>query len=230
MPKERLDKMLSNLGYCTRSELRKNLSRLTVNGQVPKKPDEKAEWFEVCWDGQPVDPDPLWILLHKPEGVTCSHKDVGRLVFELFPDRYLMRKPALSTVGRLDRDTTGVLLLTTDGGALHRLTSPKSQTDKVYRVDLTEAPEEIHLQQLRQGGGKLEGEDKPLLPCAVEKTGERQVKMILHEGRYHQVKRMWEALGNPVEKLHRTRFHTFEVGDLEEGAYRLLSSEETANL
>jgi len=230
MPKERLDKMLSNLGYCSRSELRKNLSRVAVNGTVPRKADEKAEWFEVTWDGEPVDPDPLWILLHKPEGVTCSHKDVGRLVFEMFPERYLMRKPALSTVGRLDRDTTGVLLLTTDGGALHRLTSPKSQVDKVYRVDLEDAPEEIHLKQLRQGGGMLEDDDKPLLPCAVEKTGERQVTMTLHEGRYHQVKRMWAALGNPVEKLHRTRFHRFEVDDLAEGTYRLLTAEESADL
>ncbi|MBS2035397.1 rRNA pseudouridine synthase [bacterium] len=230
MPKERLDKLLSNLGYCTRSELRKALDRVEINGEPARKVDQKVEWFEVTWEGEPVDPDPLWILLHKPEGVTCSHKDVGRLVFEMFPERYLMRKPALSTVGRLDRDTTGVLLLTTDGAALHRLTSPRSQVDKVYRVDLVDAPSSEQLERLRQGGGLLDEDDKPLLPCAIEVTGERQVEMTLHEGRYHQVKRMWVSVGNQVEKLHRVRFHRFGVGELAAGEYRLLSPEESLDL
>ena len=230
MPKERLDKLLSNLGYCTRSELRKNLDLVTVLGEPARKVDQKAEWFEVCWDGEPIDPDPLWILLHKPEGVTCSHKDVGRLVFEVFPDRYMQRKPALSTVGRLDRDTTGVLLLTTDGAALHRLTSPRSQVDKVYRVDLVDEPDQKQLEKLRAGGGLLEDDDKPLLPCNIEVTGPRQVLMTLHEGRYHQVKRMWASVGNQVDKLHRQRFHRFETGELEAGQYRLLTPEETADL
>ena len=230
MPKERLDKLLSNLGYCTRSELRKALDRVEVNGEPARKADQKAEWTEVTWDGEPVDPDPLWILLHKPEGVTCSHRDVGRLVFEVFPERYLMRKPALSTVGRLDRDTTGVLLLTTDGGALHRLTSPRSKVDKVYRVDLADVPSPQQLEQLRQGGGMLEDDDKPLLPCTIDVTGERRVEMTLHEGRYHQVKRMWASVGNAVESLHRQRFHRFEVGDLAPGEYRILKSEETKDL
>jgi len=230
MPKERLDKLLSNLGYCTRSELRKNLDRVTVLGEPAKKVDQKADWSEVCWDGEPIDPDPLWILLHKPEGATCSHRDVGRLVYEMFPDRYLMRKPALSTVGRLDRDTTGVLLLTTDGAALHRLTSPRSQVDKVYLVDLVDEPDAAQLEKLRTGGGLLEDDDKPLLPCAIEVTGPRQVEMTLHEGRYHQVKRMWLSVGNQVDKLHRRRFHRFETGELEAGQFRLLTPEETADL
>lgn len=230
MPKERLDKLLSNLGYCTRNELRKNLDRVTILGEPARKVDQKVEWFEVTFDDEPVDPDPLWILLHKPEGVTCSHKDVGRLVFEMFPERYLMRKPALSTVGRLDRDTTGVLLLTTDGAALHRLTSPKSKVDKVYRVDLVDAPTPVQLEKLRNGGGFLEEDDKPLLPCEIEVTGPRQVSMTLHEGRYHQVKRMWLSVGNEVETLHRSRFHHFETGELAAGEYRLLTPEESAEL
>lgn len=230
MPKERLDKLLSNLGYCTRGEVRKNMDRITVCGEPARKFDQKVEWSEVTWDDEPVDPDLLWILLHKPEGMTCSHKDVGELVFELFPERYLMRKPALSTVGRLDRDTTGVLLLTTDGTALHRLTSPRSQIDKVYRVDLSDEPGPEQLERLRQGGVMLDNDDKPLLPCAIEVTGPRQVSMTLHEGRYHQVKRMWAAVGNHVDKLHRSRFHHFEVGELAPGEYRLLSQEEITSL
>ena len=230
MPKERLDKMLSNLGYCSRSDVRRQLHRVKVAGQPALKSDQKADWTEISWDDEPVDPDPLWILLHKPEGVTCSHKDVGKLVFEMFPQRYLMRKPALSCVGRLDKDTTGALLLTTDGPALHRLTSPKSLVDKVYRVLLAEQPNPAHLEQIRQGGGLLEDDDKPLLPCQVEVVGERQVEMILHEGRYHQVKRMWLALGNSVEALHRVRFSRFDVKGLAEGEYRLLTPEEVSGL
>lgn len=228
--KERLDKLLSNLGYCTRNELRKQLHRVNINGQPARKVDEKATAAEVTWDGQAVDPDPLWILLHKPAGVTCSHRDVGELVFEMFPDRYLLRKPALSTVGRLDRDTTGALLLTTDGAALHRLTSPRSQVDKVYRVELAAPPTAAALEKVRAGGWLLPDDDKPLLPCAVEVLGPNRVEMTLHEGRYHQVKRMWTALGNQVESLHRARFGPLGVEDLAAGEYRLLNEAEIVSL
>lgn len=230
MPKERLDKILSNLGYCSRSQLRKQLERVKVAGQPALKPDQKADWSEVTWDDQPLDPDPLWILLHKPAGLTCSHRDAGPLIYELFPERYLARKPALSSVGRLDRDTTGVLLFTTDGGALHRLTSPRSQIDKVYRAELTRQPSESELERIRAGGWTLEGDDKPLMPCQVQMTGPLTVELVLQEGRYHQVKRMWSALDNPVTSLHRERFGPFGTGDLQPGQYRLLNPEEVAPL
>ena len=142
MSTERLDRLISRLGYCTRSELKRYLGEVTVDGERPRRSDVKVTASQVRWQGEPMDPDPLWILLHKPEGVTCSHKDVGRLVFEMFPERYLNRRPGLSTVGRLDKDTTGILLLTTDGAALHRLTSPRHQVDKVYVVDLENEPDD----------------------------------------------------------------------------------------
>lgn len=230
MPKERLDKILSNLGYCSRSQLRKQLDRVKVAGEPAQKPDQKAEWSDLTWDDQPLDPDPLWILLNKPAGLTCSHRDAGPLVYEIFPERYLARKPALSSVGRLDRDTTGVLLFTTDGGALHRMTSPRSQIDKVYRAELTRQPGESELDRVRAGGWTLEGDDKPLLPCQAQIIGPLTVELVLQEGRYHQVKRMWSALDNPVISLHRERFGPFVCGELKAGEYRLLKPEEVAGL
>jgi len=226
MSTERLDRLISRLGYCTRSELKRYLGEVTVDGERPRRSDVKVTASQVRWQGEPMDPDPLWILLHKPEGVTCSHKDVGRLVFEMFPERYLNRRPGLSTVGRLDKDTTGILLLTTDGAALHRLTSPRHQVDKVYVVDLENEPDDQDLAKIEKGGWLLEEDDKPLLPCSIRRLNSKRVEMILHEGRYHQVKRMWTALGNNVEKLHRSRFAHLGVEDLEPGQFRLLEPEE----
>lgn len=223
MAKERLDRMLSRLGYCSRSQLRGLLDLVTVDGEPAHSSDQKAEADQVRWEGQRLDPDPLWILLHKPAGYTCSHRDDGELIFDLFPERFQARRPVLSTVGRLDKDTTGVLLLTTDGQALHRLISPKSQTEKVYEVTLLEPPKESDLDKIRQGGWCLVGDPKPLMPCQVEVTGPSQVRMILHEGRYHQVKRCWEEFGNRVEKLHRSRFGEYRVDHLAPGEFEVWS-------
>jgi 16S rRNA pseudouridine516 synthase len=225
MPAERLDKLISRLGYCTRNELRKHLDLVTVDGEPAKKADQKVEHRQVRWEGEPLDPDPLWVLLHKPAGYTCSTKDPGELVFDLLPERWMFRRPQLSTVGRLDKDSSGVLLLTDDGQALHRLTSPKSGIDKVYEVTLALPATARDCERLAAGGLMLEDETKPLLPCEVELVGEHNVIMVLHEGRYHQVKRMWAALGNEVVRLHRSRFGKWRVDDLEPGEYKLLEPE-----
>lgn len=222
---ERLDKLLSRLGYCTRTEVRSALHVVTVDGEQPRRSDVKVTPEQVTFEGEKLDPDPLWILLHKPTGLTCSHRDPGELVYDLFPDRYLRRRPTLETVGRLDKETSGVLLLTTDGQALHRFTSPKSEIPKVYEVGLAEPPDELSLLRLRSGGLMLEGESKPLLPCEIEITGEYEVRMTLHEGRYRQIRRSWELLDNAVRTLHRSHFGSMTVDGLAPGEFRLLSTE-----
>jgi 16S rRNA pseudouridine516 synthase len=227
---ERLDRLLSRLGYATRSTAASLLYDITVNGERPRRIDVKVEHSQVRLEGQPLDPDPLWILLHKPAGVTCSHRDQGPLVFEVFPERYQRRNPQLSSVGRLDKDTTGVLLFTDHGQALHRLTSPKWKAEKVYQVELQEPPQSQHLDSIRQGGLMLEGEEKPLLPAEVKQLDSHRVEMVLLEGRYHQVKRTWESLGNQVLKLHRSRFGPIELDGLAQGEYRFLTSDEVENL
>lgn len=230
MATERLDRLLSRLGYCSRSEVRKWLSRVRYLGQPVKSVDQKVEPDGVEWDGAGLDPDPLWILMHKPLGLTCSHHDRGPLVFDLFPERYRQRRPQLSSVGRLDKDTSGVLLFTTDGQALHRLTSPRFKVEKVYRAVLERPPSPQDLARLEAGGLTLADDPKPLLPCKLECSAGQEVLMTLIEGRYHQVRRMWELVDNQVLELHRERFGPFSVAGLKPGDYRLLTADEIEQL
>ena len=230
MATERLDRLLSRLGYCSRSQVKKFLPRVTCAGLPVVSADLRVDPSEVRFEGEPLDPDPLWILMHKPLGLTCSHQDRGDLVFDLFPERYRNRRPILSSIGRLDKETSGVLLFTTDGQALHRLTSPKFKVEKVYRAHLREAPTPESIEQLSGGGLHLPDDPKPLLPCKIQARADHQVEMTLVEGRYHQVRRMWELVGNHVERLHRERFGELDARRLESGEFRLLSALEVQQL
>jgi 16S rRNA pseudouridine516 synthase len=180
--------------------------------------------------GAPLDPPPgMALLLHKPLGVTCSHKEAGGLVYDLLPARWRMRDPALSTVGRLDKETSGLLLLTDDGGLLHRIISPKKHVSKRYLATLARPLEGHEGARFASGELILEGEDKPLLPARLEPLSDRQAWLTITEGRYHQVRRMFAAVGNHVEVLHRDRVGGLDLpADLEPGAFRLLSQAEIA--
>ena len=169
-------------------------------------------------------------MLNKPAGFTCSRADQGRLVYELLPPRFLQRSPPLSTVGRLDADTTGLLLFTDDGKLLHRLISPKSSTEKTYEATLARPLEGHETELFASGDLMLRGEEKPLLPARLEVTGERSARLTITEGRYHQVRRMFAATGNHVEALHRARFGALELGGLPEGEWRVLAEDDLARL
>ncbi|MFN7054276.1 16S rRNA pseudouridine(516) synthase [Hyphomonas sp.] len=185
-------------------------------------------WGEdIRFDGEPLDPPPgMVILMHKPAGFTCSHSDQGRLVYDLLPPRFLKRDPKLSSIGRLDADTTGALLFTDDGALLHRLISPKSSAEKVYEATLARPLEGHEAALFASGELVLRGEDKPCLPARLEVTGARSARLTLTEGRYHQVRRMFAAAGNHVETLHRARFGPVTLDGLAEGQWRLLTEEE----
>ncbi|MAN46274.1 MAG: pseudouridine synthase [Alphaproteobacteria bacterium] len=216
-----LAKYLANLGYGSRKEVEAAIRRGRVTG----------EGESLRFDGEPVDPAPgMVILMNKPAGFTCSRQDQGNLVYELLPPRYLKRTPALSTVGRLDADTTGLLLFTDDGKLLHKLISPKSDTPKTYEATLARPLEGHEAELFASGELMLRGEDKPLLPATLEVTGERTARLTITEGRYHQVRRMFAAAGNHVEALHRASFGPLTLGDLPEGEWRLLSAEEISAL
>jgi 16S rRNA pseudouridine516 synthase len=182
--------------------------------------------------GKPLDPPPGMILmLHKPLGVTCSHKESGPLVYDLLPDRWRVRKPALSTVGRLDKETSGLLLLTDDGGLLHRLISPRTHSPKRYVAKLARPLRGDEAALFAGGTMMLESEDKPLLPAALEVLSTTAARLTLTEGRYHQVRRMFAAVGNHVEALHRDRIGALDLqADLAPGSYRLLTSADIAAL
>jgi 16S rRNA pseudouridine516 synthase len=231
-PTLRLDRLLANLGYGSRREVQQ-LARaglVTLDGAVIEDADQRIAVTRDLPDrmriqGKPLDPPPgLALMLHKPVGVTCSHKEVGPLVYALLPDRWRHRDPALSTIGRLDKDTSGLLLLTDDGNLLHRIISPRAHVPKRYHVTLDRPLRGDEAEIFASGTLLLEGEDKPLLPAQMEALSSTSAYLILTEGRYHQVRRMFAAVGNHVTALHRDRIGKLELPeDLEPGHYRVLS-------
>ncbi len=208
----RTDALLSRFGYCSRREVAQWLKRgrVTCGGVPLKSPNEKVEPDEVLIDGEPVEfPHGLYVAFHKPLGCTCSHKEEGTLVYDLLPQQWLRRNPSVNTVGRLDKETSGLLLLTDDGAFEHAQTSPKRHVPKVYAFT-TAAPVPPEAVALFAGGEfMLQGERTPCLPAELVLTGDCSGRLTLHEGRYHQVRRMLAAVGAPVETLER-----IEIGPL----------------
>lgn len=221
---KRIDAHLSSLGYCSRSEAKRFLKMfdVQVDGMRVFDVTEKAYHGTVSVEGEALDPENLLILMHKPSGVICSHDDAGALIYELLPQRYQRRNPKVSTIGRLDADTTGAILFTNDGALNHKLTSPKSDISKVYEVILAQALRGDEVEIFAKGELLLRGEKKPLLPARMEVLSPTHVRLEIGEGKYHQVKRMFGAMGNKVLTLHRVSFGEYSVEDLEVGEYRLL--------
>ena len=229
----KLVKHIANLGYGSRKQVQWMFreGRITDAAGEVLYADDPLDHDNVRIDGEPLDPPPgLLLMLHKPAGYTCSTKDPGRVVFDLFPARFRQRSPALSTVGRLDRDTSGLLLLTDDGQLLHRIISPKSKLPKVYRATLAEDLRGDEAANFASGSLMLESETTPLLPAELEPIDARTARLTLHEGRYHQVRRMFAAVGNHVAVLHRERIGGLALGDLPEGQWRALDEAERARL
>ena len=229
----KLVKHLANLGYGSRKEVAWMFreGRVTDAAGEVLYADDPLDHDNVRVDGEPLDPPQgLVLVLNKPAGCTCSSKDRGRIVYDLLPPRFRLRDPALSTVGRLDRDTTGLLLLTDDGLLLHRIVSPKSKLPKVYEATLASDLRGDEAALFASGTLQLESDPKPLLPAELEVIAPRQVRLTLHEGRYHQVRRMFAAAGNHVEALHRPRVGGLDLGDLAEGEWRALGAADVERL
>jgi len=231
--KVKLLRYLANLGYGSRREVLGLLGEERVTdaaGELLYGDDVRAH-DDIRIDGQPLDPAPgLLLMLNKPAGVTCSTKDQGRLVYDLLPKRFRLRTPVVSPVGRLDRDTSGLLLFTDDGQLLHRIISPKSKLPKVYVAELASDLRGDEAATFASGTLLLESETTPLLPAELEVLGPRRARLTLHEGRYHQVRRMFAAVGNHVDALHRERVGGLTLGDLPEGAWRLLDDADRKQL
>ena len=236
-PTARVDKLLSSLGYGSRAEMARlgraggivldGVDLTDVSKRIPVTPDLPAR-MEI--DGEPLDPPHgLVILLNKPLGMTCSHKEDGALVYDVLPDRWRRRDPAISTIGRLDKDTSGLLLMTDDGDLLHRVISPKKHVAKVYRATLARPLRGDEGALFASGELLLEGDDKPLKPALLEVLSPTEARVSVTEGRYHMVRRMFAAVGNHVEALHRERLGGLALpDDLEPGDWRLLGQDEIA--
>jgi 16S rRNA pseudouridine516 synthase len=225
----KLVKLLANLGYGSR----KDVTRLIKNGWLTKRDgttvaiDDDVAHDDLLIDDEPIDPaQGVLILLNKPIGYTCSTKDPGRVVYDLLPERFRFRNPVLSTVGRLDRDTSGLLMLTDDGQLLHRIISPKAELPKVYDVELAENLRGDEAALFASGTLLLESETTPLAPAVMETLDARHARLTLIEGRYHQVRRMFAATGNRVLSLHRSRTGTLDLEGLEPGQWRIVPRDE----
>lgn len=222
----RLDQLLANLGYCSRREARTWVAngRVTVRGAVTDDVGAKADPADVRVDGAPLDhPAGLLLLLHKPTGLVCSHDGrEGPDIYSLIPEQWRRRNPPVTSIGRLDKETSGVLLLTDLSPLVHRLTSPKHKVPKVYRATLDRDVAPGLADVFASGTLILEGEDTPCAPATLKMLSPRDAELTLTEGRYHQVRRMFAATGSTVQTLHRTHFESLELGDLPPGQWREL--------
>jgi 16S rRNA pseudouridine516 synthase len=229
----KLVRMLANLGHGSRKEVAAmfRTGRVTDAAGEVLYADDQPDRDDVRVDGEPLDPAPgMLLMLHKPAGHTCSAKDRGRLVYDLLPPRFALRSPTLSTVGRLDRETSGLLLMTDDGQLLHRIISPKAGLPKVYEATLANPLLGNEAAIFASGTLMLESEKTPLLPAELEVLETTRVRLTLHEGRYHQVRRMFAAVGNHVVALHRPQVGGLTLGDLPEGEWRLLDDADRRQL
>ena len=225
----RLDKFIAEQTGLTRSQAVKALKSgvVSVNEEIEKSGARKVSAEDtIRYEGELLEwlEGGQYFMLYKPQGYVCSHDD-GEYptVFQFF-DYPLMNQ--LHTAGRLDVDTTGLVLLTDDGQWSHRITSPKHHCEKTYLVTLADPVEAFYAQQLAEGI-LLRGEKEPCLPAKMEILDDYNVNLTISEGRYHQVKRMFAALGNKVEALHRWRIGDIVLDEsLEEGEYRALSDKE----
>ena len=233
----RLDRLLANMGYGSRRDVQQlvRLGAVELDGKTLTVADMRlaatpdlSDRMRV--DGARLDPPPgMVLMLYKPFGVTCSHKEMGELVYDLLPRRWRAREPAISSVGRLDKETTGLLLLTDDGALLHRIISPKRHVAKRYLATLARPLAGDEAERFAAGTLMLDGEDKPLAPATLEPLSPTTAWLTVTEGRYHQVRRMFAAVGNHVEALHRDRIGALDLpADLEPGRHRLMTPADIA--
>ncbi|GGK85483.1 16S rRNA pseudouridine(516) synthase RsuA [Amphritea balenae] len=227
----RLDKYLSQVTGLPRSLTKRQIKckNVEVNGEINQDQGYQVKaGDEVQLDGRILaPPGPKYLMLNKPEGTVCATEDPEHpTVIDLLD---LENIKGLHPAGRLDIDTTGMVLITDDGQWSHRVTSPKHQCDKVYLVTTAEPVSEDYIAQFAQGI-ELRNEDKPTLPAELEILSENSARVTLHEGRYHQVKRMFAAVGNKVIGLHREQVGAIALDEqLEPGEYRFLTEQEVTS-
>ena len=237
----RIDKYLADCGIGTRSEVKKYIKakQITVNGSLVLKPEEKVDETkdEICFKGQPITYEKyVYYLFHKPAGcVTAKQDNVHQTVMDYFPED--IRVKDIAPVGRLDLDTEGLLLLTNDGPLTHHLLSPTHHIPKTYYAILDKEVPEDAIKKFKEGVDI--GDDKPTLPAelvikpVIEDEGGKYIysaELTIHEGRFHQVKRMFEAVGCTVIYLKRLSMGSLTLGDLPKGEYRKLANNEISKL
>lgn len=223
----RVNRYLASTGLGSRRAVEELIraGRVTVNGEVADLATRVGEGDDVCVDGSPVRPEAaVTILLNKPRGVVTTARDPqGRPTVTGLVDAGVRVFP----VGRLDRDTTGVILLTNDGALADRLMHPRHGAAKTYRARVSGEPGEAALDRLRAG---IELDDGPTAPAEVTSRGAGVVDITIHEGRNRQVRRMFAAIGHPVIHLDRRAYAGLSAGRLARGEWRALTAAEIEGL
>jgi 16S rRNA pseudouridine516 synthase len=226
----RLDKFLANQGFGSRKDAKKFIKdkRIKINGVFAKKPEDNINPLvdEISIDDDVIEyKENYYFMLNKPKGYICATEDnFQNTVLELIPEYNYLK---LFPVGRLDKDTTGLLLITTDGDFAHKLISPKRHVDKVYIATLDK---DVDMKIKNEFESGIILDDELTLPAKIEQLESNVCKVTLHQGKYHQVKRMFEYFGYKVIELHREKFAFLTLGDLQEGEYRELTDEEVNHL
>jgi 16S rRNA pseudouridine516 synthase len=226
----RLDKFLANQGFGSRKDAKKFIKdkRIKINGVFAKKPEDNINPLvdEISIDDDVIEyKDNYYFMLNKPKGYICATEDhFQNTVLELIPEYNYLK---LFPVGRLDKDTTGLLLITTDRDFAHKLISPKRHVDKVYIATLDK---DVDMKIKNEFESGIILDDELTLPAKIEQLESNVCKVTLHQGKYHQVKRMFEYFGYKVIELHREKFAFLTLGDLQEGEYRELTDEEVNHL
>lgn len=228
----RLDKYISSVTDMSRMQVKRALksSNVTINGVAVTDPRTSVQdTDEVLFDGERLrEAKPRYFMLNKPEGYVCAAKDRLNLTISELLDEDNVE--ALHAAGRLDIDTTGLVLISDDGQWSHRVTSPRSDCKKVYYVETAEPLDASAIDIFKQGI-KLKGELRPTLPAQLDIIHEQAARVTLSEGKYHQVKRMFAAIGNKVDYLHREKIGDISLDEqLAPGEYRPLTDAEVASI
>ncbi len=225
----RLDKYLATHSEASRTLAKMAIKsgRVEVNGEVIKDQGKKLKPDDVvCINGRElVESNEVYLVMNKQAGIICATQDEEQDTVLDFLDSYTHKE--LHIAGRLDKDTTGLVLITSDGKWSHRVTSPNYECEKVYQLEAILPIQESYIEEF-SNGILLRDEVKPTKPAKLEITGENTAKLTLTEGKYHQVKRMFGAMGNRVTKLHRESVGGVSLGELGEGEFRELTEEEIA--
>lgn len=229
----KLAKYLANLGYGSRRQVAAMIERGRVTTLAGEAIDgaESIEHGDILVNGEPLDPPPRSvIMMSKPVGYACTTVGSTPTIYDLLPERFRARRPVMASVGRLDLDTSGLLLLTDDGQVNHRVTSPRTHLRKVYEVTLATDLRGDEREIFASGSLMLESDAEPLHAATLEALGPRHARLTVTEGRYHQARRMFAAVGNHVTTLHRSAVGGLELSGVEPGQWRVLNQDDKNQL
>ena len=224
----RIDKLLVNLGYGSRKEVRALIKakNITYNGDIVNDFSIRVNPQKILLNGRGLDCyEGIYVLFNKPIGYVCSHNE-NNSIYSLIPDRWLLRIPKVSCVGRLDKDCSGLMILTDDVNFLHNIISPSRKVEKTYSVEIEYKLSKQDISLLESGKIQLKGEKKVCQPLKVKVIDDNNIEIRIFEGKYHQIKRMIGFIGNKVINLTRTHIDNLSIENLKLGEWRKLTQNE----